>query len=106
MQLYYGLGLERNPSHCAGCSLCPNSPALLLWCVNSHRRRAGDGCGHIPMQTTYKTGSRLLGPGAVVGPSLGHAILEMKHVLIDGVALKTEEIMTSAKAAGRDLGIW
>jgi len=58
------------------------------------------------MQTTYKTGSRLLGPGAVVGPSLGHAILEMKHVLIDGVALKTEEIMTSAKAAGRDLGIW
>lgn len=51
-------------------------------------------------------GSRLLGPGAVVGPPLGHAILEMKHVLIDGVALKTEEIMTSAKAAGRDLGIW
>lgn len=99
MQFYYGLGLERSSIHCVGCSLCPNSPALPLWCADSRRRRAGDGCGYIPVQTTYSTGSRLVGPGAVVCPPLVYAILEIKHELVNGVALKTEEVMTSAKAA-------
>lgn len=99
MKFYYGLGLERSSIHCVGCSLCPNSPALPLWCADSRRRRAGDGCGYIPVQTAYSTGSRLVGPGAVVCPPLVYAILEIKHELIDGVALKTEEVVTSAKAA-------